>query len=152
MCVCVCVCVYIYIYIYIYICIYIYIYTYIHIYIYASATEHLPPSLHALRLRGGREGGRRGDDHIFIYLYVYIVCIYNICIYICISLPEHVSFLCRRYDYEGVEKAGAEAMMAAMVAAQPSLVGTTVDGMTIAKADMFECVRFNVCIVYIVYI
>jgi len=43
-----------------------------------------------------------------------------------------------RYDYEGVEKGGAEQMMAAMVAAQPTLVGTTHSGMTIAKADMFE--------------
>jgi len=43
-----------------------------------------------------------------------------------------------RYDYEGVEKEAAEKMMAAMVEAQPGLVGTTVEGMTIAKADMFE--------------
>jgi len=42
-----------------------------------------------------------------------------------------------RYDYEGVDKAAAEKMMADMVAAQPSLVGTTVGGMTIANADMF---------------
>jgi len=43
-----------------------------------------------------------------------------------------------RYDYEGVEKEGANKMMAAMVAAQPSLIGKTINGMTIAKADMFE--------------
>ena len=43
-----------------------------------------------------------------------------------------------RYDYEGVEKSGADQMMAAMVAAQPKLVNTTHSGMTIAKADMFE--------------
>ena len=42
-----------------------------------------------------------------------------------------------RYDYEGVDKAAAEKMMADMVAAQPSLIGTTVGGMKIAKADMF---------------
>ena len=30
-----------------------------------------------------------------------------------------------RYDYEGVEKGGADKMMAAMVEAQPSLIGTT---------------------------
>jgi len=43
-----------------------------------------------------------------------------------------------RYDYEGVDKPAAEKMMAAMVEAQPALIGTTVDGMKIAKADMFE--------------
>merc|ERR1719247_3978070 len=43
-----------------------------------------------------------------------------------------------RYDYEGVEKEAAEKMMAAMVEAQPALIGTTVAGMKIAKADMFE--------------
>jgi len=43
-----------------------------------------------------------------------------------------------RYDYEGVDKAGAEKMMAAMVEAQPGLIGTTIDGMKIAKADMFS--------------
>mmetsp|Transcript_28605 Transcript_28605/g.71195 ORF Transcript_28605/g.71195 Transcript_28605/m.71195 type:complete len:365 (+) Transcript_28605:200-1294(+) len=42
-----------------------------------------------------------------------------------------------RYDYEGVEKDGADKMMAAMVEAQPSLIGTTHGGMKIAKADMF---------------
>ena len=42
-----------------------------------------------------------------------------------------------RYDYEGVDKAAAEKMMAAMVEAQPSLVGTTHGGMTIGEADMF---------------
>ena len=43
-----------------------------------------------------------------------------------------------RYDYEGVEKGGADGMMDAMVAAQPALIGTTIEGMTIEKADMFE--------------
>ena len=43
-----------------------------------------------------------------------------------------------RYDYEGVEKEAAEKMMAAMVAAQPGLVGSTRGGMTISAADMFE--------------
>ena len=43
-----------------------------------------------------------------------------------------------RYDYEGVEKGAAEKMMAAMVAAQPGLVGSTRGGMTISAADMFE--------------
>ena len=43
-----------------------------------------------------------------------------------------------RYDYEGVEKSGADSMMAAMVAAQPTLIGTTHGGMTISHADMFE--------------
>ena len=38
-----------------------------------------------------------------------------------------------------MDKAAAEKMMADMVAAQPSLVGTTVGGMTIANADMFAC-------------
>jgi len=42
-----------------------------------------------------------------------------------------------RYDYEGVDKPAAEKMMADMVAAQPSLIGTTVGGMKIATADMF---------------
>jgi len=42
-----------------------------------------------------------------------------------------------RYDYEGVEKEAAEKMMAAMVDAQPGLIGTTHGGMKIAKADMF---------------
>jgi len=42
-----------------------------------------------------------------------------------------------RYDYEGVEKSAAETMMAKMVEAQPSMIGTTVGGMTIAEADMF---------------
>jgi len=42
-----------------------------------------------------------------------------------------------RYDYEGVANEGADKMMAAMVAAQPSLIGTTHGGMTISKADMF---------------
>ncbi len=42
-----------------------------------------------------------------------------------------------RYDYEGVDKEAATKMMAAMVAKQPSLVGTTHGGMTIAKADEF---------------
>jgi len=43
-----------------------------------------------------------------------------------------------RYDFEGVDKAGAEKMMAAMVSAQPSLIGKTFGGMKIIKADMFE--------------
>eukprot|EP00908_Phaeocystis_cordata_P023226 Transcript_566.p1 GENE.Transcript_566~~Transcript_566.p1 ORF type:complete len:624 (-),score=322.72 Transcript_566:1922-3793(-) len=43
-----------------------------------------------------------------------------------------------RYDYEGVDKPAAEKMMAAMVAAQPGLIGTEVKGMKIAKADMFS--------------
>jgi len=43
-----------------------------------------------------------------------------------------------RYDYEGVEKSGADNMIAAMVAAQSSLIGSTHGGMTISKADMFE--------------
>ena len=43
-----------------------------------------------------------------------------------------------RYDYEGVEKEGADKMMAAMVAKQASLVGTTLGGMKLATADMFE--------------
>merc|ERR1719487_2515618 len=43
-----------------------------------------------------------------------------------------------RYDYEGVDKPAAEKMMAEMVAAQASLIGTTHGGMKIAKADMFE--------------
>merc|ERR1740138_1403677 len=42
-----------------------------------------------------------------------------------------------RYDYEGVEKEAAEKMMAAMVEAQPGMIGTTVGGMKIATADMF---------------
>jgi phosphoglucomutase len=42
-----------------------------------------------------------------------------------------------RYDYEGVEKDAADKMMAAMVEKQPALIGTTVGGMKIAKADMF---------------
>jgi len=42
-----------------------------------------------------------------------------------------------RYDYEGVDKPAAEKMMADMVAAQPSLIGTSPGGMKIAKADMF---------------
>lgn len=42
-----------------------------------------------------------------------------------------------RYDYEGVDKEGAEKMMAGMVEAQPGLIGASVDGMKIAKADMF---------------
>merc|ERR1719327_1488331 len=42
-----------------------------------------------------------------------------------------------RYDYEGVDKPAAEKMMAAMVEAQPALIGTEVDGMKIAEADMF---------------
>merc|ERR1719453_2580980 len=44
-----------------------------------------------------------------------------------------------RYDYEGVDKPGAEKMMASMVERQPELIGQTFGGMTIAKADMFEC-------------
>jgi len=43
-----------------------------------------------------------------------------------------------RYDYDGVDKAAAEKMMAAMVAEQPKLIGTTINGMTISSADMFE--------------
>jgi len=43
-----------------------------------------------------------------------------------------------RYDYEGVEKNGADNMIAAMVASQASLIGTTHSGMTISMADMFE--------------
>jgi len=43
-----------------------------------------------------------------------------------------------RYDYEGVDKAAAEQMMAAMVAGQSKLVKTEHGGMTISKADMFE--------------
>jgi len=43
-----------------------------------------------------------------------------------------------RYDYEGVDKAAAEKMMADMVAAQSSLVGTEHKGFTIESADMFE--------------
>ena len=43
-----------------------------------------------------------------------------------------------RYDYEGVDKEAAEKMMAAMVEAQPKMIGTSVGGMTIANADMFE--------------
>lgn len=42
-----------------------------------------------------------------------------------------------RYDYEGVDKPAAEQMIAAMVAAQPSLIGTECGGMKIASADMF---------------
>merc|ERR1719460_3613562 len=42
-----------------------------------------------------------------------------------------------RYDHEGVDKEAAEKMMAGMVAAQPSLIGTTQGGMTVSKADMF---------------
>merc|ERR1711881_699489 len=42
-----------------------------------------------------------------------------------------------RYDYEGVDKPAAEEMMAAMVAKQPSMIGTEVGGMTIKTADMF---------------
>jgi len=43
-----------------------------------------------------------------------------------------------RYDYEGVDKKSAQDMMAAMVEAQPSLIGTEVDGMEISSADMFQ--------------
>jgi len=42
-----------------------------------------------------------------------------------------------RYDYEGVDKAAAESMMASMVAKQPDLIGKEVGGMKIATADMF---------------
>merc|ERR1719198_2953188 len=42
-----------------------------------------------------------------------------------------------RYDYEGVDKPAAEKMMAAMVEAQPGMIGTEVGGMTIFSADMF---------------
>jgi len=42
-----------------------------------------------------------------------------------------------RYDYEGVEKDAANKMIAAIVEKQPSMIGTTVGGMKIAKADMF---------------
>ena len=46
-----------------------------------------------------------------------------------------------RYDYEGVEKKGAEAMVAKMVAAFPSLTNKDVGaGYTIAVADEFEYV------------
>lgn len=43
-----------------------------------------------------------------------------------------------RYDYEGVEKEGADKMMAAMVEKQQGMIDTVVGGMTIDKADMFE--------------
>jgi len=43
-----------------------------------------------------------------------------------------------RYDYEGVDKGSAEKMMADMVSAQPGLIGTEMNGMTISEADMFE--------------
>jgi len=43
-----------------------------------------------------------------------------------------------RYDYEGVDKKAAEDMMAAMVEKQASMIGTSIDGMTIKEADMFE--------------
>jgi len=43
-----------------------------------------------------------------------------------------------RYDYEGVDKKAAEDMMAAMVDKQKSMIGTSIDGMTIKEADMFE--------------
>merc|ERR1719424_2691442 len=42
-----------------------------------------------------------------------------------------------RYDYEGVDKPAAEKMIATMQEAQPTLIGTTVNGMTISEADMF---------------
>jgi len=42
-----------------------------------------------------------------------------------------------RYDYEGVGKPQAEAMMKGMVEGQAALIGSTHDGMVIAKADMF---------------
>merc|ERR1719353_654912 len=49
---------------------------------------------------------------------------------------EHGRNYYARYDYEGVEKEGAEKMMAKMVEAAPGLIGTEVGGMKIAKADM----------------
>merc|ERR1719428_2455111 len=43
-----------------------------------------------------------------------------------------------RYDYEGVEKAGATQMMEEMAAKAGSLAGTEVGGMKIATNDVFE--------------
>jgi len=43
-----------------------------------------------------------------------------------------------RYDYEGVDKAAATDMMNAMVEKQKDMIGTSIDGMTIKEADMFE--------------
>merc|ERR1719162_817907 len=43
-----------------------------------------------------------------------------------------------RYDYEGVDKPKAEAMLAAMQAKQGQLVGKTYGGMTMKVNDMFE--------------
>merc|ERR1719221_2254688 len=43
-----------------------------------------------------------------------------------------------RYDYEGVDKANAEAMMAGMSYKAGTLVGTEVGGMKIATNDVFE--------------
>jgi len=43
-----------------------------------------------------------------------------------------------RYDYEGVDKGKAEAMMKAMADSNASRAGTSVDGMEIEKADVFE--------------
>jgi len=43
-----------------------------------------------------------------------------------------------RYDYEGVDKAAAQDMMAAMQAATATSAGRSMIGYTIATADMFE--------------
>jgi len=43
-----------------------------------------------------------------------------------------------RYDYEGVEKPAAEAVMAHLINSFNTLVGTTMNGMKIATADEFE--------------
>ena len=42
-----------------------------------------------------------------------------------------------RYDYEGVETSAANDMFAAMVAAQPGMIGSTMGGMKLVTADMF---------------
>jgi phosphoglucomutase len=43
-----------------------------------------------------------------------------------------------RYDYEGVDKAKAEEMMAKMAADAPAMKGTSLGGMEVNFADMFE--------------
>merc|ERR1712087_1081043 len=43
-----------------------------------------------------------------------------------------------RYDYEGVDRPAAEAMMTAMAGKAGQLVGKTYDGMTMKINDMFE--------------
>lgn len=56
------------------------------------------------------------------------------------STHRHTCQTTNSYDYEGVEKVGAEAMFAAMVQGFPSAPGTTMDGYTVAVADEFEYV------------